>query len=296
MKINEMISYTKWNELLGNDLSEIEGLNFCNRKSQKKTILSYATSEKYAQHVKQNKAILAIIVPIDVHDYDFIVEQRNGCVIYSENPEKSFYEIHEELCNRNDFYEKYDFPKIVGKNCNIHPSAVIDDGVIIGDNVTIGALSVVKAGSIIDNGVKIGSNSVIGSEGFQVLTFEEDEPMHITHKGRTHLCDNVCIGDCTCIGNSLFEGETYIGKGTKIDNLVYIAHNLFIGERAIICAGVKLCGSSVVEKGAWIAPNCSILNKVTIGEKAKIGLGSVVVRDVPANSLAYGVPAKIKGE
>jgi len=79
-----------------------------------------------------------------------------------------------------------------------------------------------------------------------------------------------------------------------IDNLVHIAHNVYVGEGAVITAGTILCGSSIVEDDAWIGVNTSVLNKVNIGCNSKIGIGSVVTRDVPQNSLAYGVPAKVK--
>ena len=116
--------------------------------------------------------------------------------------------------------------------------------------------------------------------------------MHITHVGRCHICSNVYIGDNTCICNSLFEGETYVGEGAKIDNLVHIAHNLYIGKGAVITAHVITCGSSIIEDGAWIAANSSILNRVTIGKGAKVGLGSVVTRDVAPYTVVYGSPAK----
>ena len=87
-------------------------------------------------------------------------------------------------------------------------------------------------------------------------------------------------------------GETYIGEGAKIDNLVHVAHNLYIGRNAVVTAHVILCGSSRVEEGAWIVPNSSVLNRVVIGRGAKVGLGSVVTRDVPPYSVVYGSPAK----
>lgn len=109
-----------------------------------------------------------------------------------------------------------------------------------------------------------------------------------------HIHKNAYISDNTCVCNTLFEGKTYIGENAHIDNLVHIGHNGHIGDDSVITAGVILCGSVYIGNDAWIAPNSSIANRVDIGDGATVWLGSVVTRDVPPNSLAYGVPAKCK--
>lgn len=289
-------------ELLGNrtiqgnlDVS-IDHLNLCNRNTQYKSILSYATSDRYVEKVKENEAIQALIVPKGVTCYDGIMLSRNGAIIYSDTPEKDFYMVHERLCCEGDFYKKYEFLPIIGSNCKIHPTAVIDNGVEIGNNVKIGANTVIKKGTVVGDNVTIGCNSVIGSEGFQLITIENEPPMHITHVGGVHICEDVYIGDCTCVANSLFEGVTYIGKGAKIDNLVHVAHNLHIGENAVVIAHSILCGSSVIEDDAWVAPHSAILNNVVVGKRAMTGLGSVVLKNIPEGMLAYGFPATVKRE
>ena len=81
-------------------------------------------------------------------------------------------------------------------------------------------------------------------------------------------------------------------ENVKIDNHVHVGHNLRIEKNAVITAQVTLCGSAVIEEGAWIAPNSSIINRVVIGKYSKVGLGSVVTKDVAPYSTVYGVPAK----
>ena len=281
-------------ELQGQDEVEIDGLNFCNRKTTMQRCLSFVTNDKYVDMVASATHVLALVVSKeDAVQYKEILERRNGCLIISEQPEIDFYKIHESLCKETDFYPKYDFETQIGKNCKIDRTAVIEKGVIIGNNVSIGPLTVIKSGSIIDDNTQIGCNTVIGSEGFQLIKYDGMAPMHITHVGRCHICSDVFVGDNVCVCNSLFGGETYIGQGVKIDNLVHIAHNIYIGKNAVITAQVILCGSSVVEDEAWIAPNVSVLNRVTIGKGAKVGLGSVVTRDVAPHTVVYGNPAKV---
>lgn len=280
-------------EYVGKDI-EIDGLGLCNRDTGYKEILSYAVNDQYVSTVKNNQAIACLVISENLQ-LAYCEENigRQISYIISENPEKCFYNIHEAAIKSGKLYEKYDFESVIGNGCCIADSAVIEKGVIIGNQVTIGSNTVVRSGSIIDDNTTIGCNTTIGSEGFQLITVEDDYPLHVTHVGKCHICSDVYVGDNTCICNSLFEGETYVGKGVKIDNLVHVGHNLYIGEKAVVTAHVILCGSARVEEGAWIAPNASVLNGVTIGKGSKVGLGSVVTRDVAPKSIVYGSPAKV---
>lgn len=270
----------------------INGLNLCNRRSLYQSIISYVTSDKYIEQVNNNSAITTLFVTKELYD-SYKKIDREMSFIVADSPEEIFYELHQYLYYSTDFYNHYNFKSTFGRDCNIHPTAYIDDGVKLGDNVYIGPKSIVKRGSVIGSNVNIGCNSVIGSEGFQVIRIKEI-PTLVKHVGETHLQNNVCIGDNTDICNSLFEGATLIGENTKIDNLVHVAHNCHVGKNAVITAGVILCGSSVLKDGAWIGVNSSVLNNVNVGENAVIGIGSVVTRNIEDNGIAFGVPAKEK--
>lgn len=278
----------------GNDVV-IHGLNLCDRSSEYQNIISYATDKKYSDIVRKNKNIACVVLNRELfHMFSAEDFQRKLSYVITDEPEGKFYEIHEYLYDETDFYDKYTFPTIIGENCSIDHDAIVEEkGVLIGNNVTIGAGTFIKKGTIIEDDTTIGCNSTIGSEGFQLICIQGKPPLHIIHAGKCHISSNVYIGDNTCICNSLFEGETFIGSGAKIDNLVHVAHNVNVGKNAVLTAHVVLCGSSTIEKNAWIAPNVSVLNKVTVGEGAKVGLGSVVTRDVKANTVVYGNPAKV---
>ncbi|QOR66323.1 UDP-3-O-(3-hydroxymyristoyl) glucosamine N-acyltransferase [Cytobacillus suaedae] len=294
--MERQISINEISNILGIDyLGEdhiINGLNLCNRESLYKKVISYVTSEKYINTVSENLSISSLFVTNELYEtYKNI--NRDIVFFITETPEVDFYRLHDYLYNNLDFYNKFNFISKIGVNCFIHPTAFIDDGVIIGDNVTVGPKSIVKRGSIIENNVTIGCNSVVGSEGFQVIQIN-GTPTAIRHVGGTHIHTNVFIGDNTTVCNSLLEGTTTVGENTKIDNLVHVAHNCNVGKNVVITAGAILCGSSVLEDGAWIGVNSSILNNVVVGKSALIGIGSVVTRNVSDNTLAFGVPAKEK--
>lgn len=155
----------------------------------------------------------------------------------------------------------------------IHSSAVIADCVEIGKNV------------------RIGPNCTIGFEGFGFEGDDEGIYYRFPHVGKVILGDNVEIGANTCIDRGALE-DTIIGEGTKIDNLVHVAHNVKIGKNCMIIALTCLGGGVVIEDGAYVGIGAGIRNQITIGEKAFIGMGAVVVKDVAPGVTVIGNPAK----
>lgn len=275
---------------------QIEGLNLCNRRTQYRSILTYATSAAYVDTVAANPSVTGLVVaPRDYPAYEGIICQRGMGAIVCEEPERVFYDIHDYLYENTDFYDKFTWPSKIGKNPHIHPTAVIEDGVVLGDDVTVGPNSVVRSGTVAGDRCVIGCNTTVGSEGFQVLRIG-GRNRKIVHCGGVLLQEDVWIGDSVTVARALFEGATVVGRNTKVDNLIHIAHNVVIGENVVLTPGVTLCGSSAVESHAWIGVNSSVLNRVTIGRNAKIGMGSVVTRDVPPDTIAYGNPARNRRE
>lgn len=277
-------------QYVGRDMV-IHGLNLCDRQSVFDRVLSYATSGKYAKNVRESKHIACLILrEADMGDYDNRKLGRKIAYIITPSPEKSFYQIHQYLYEKTDFYERYDFKPRLGEQCEIDPTAVIEDGVAIGNRVKIGAMSVIRKGSVIGDDTTIGGHTIIGGEGFQVLRID-GENWKIPHVGGCRIGQACHIGAHTIISNSLFETATRIGNYVMIDNFVQIAHNVEIEDSAVLTAGVVLAGSCRIGKSAWIAPNATITNKVTVGGRSMVGIGSVAIRNVKANSTVFGVPA-----
>lgn len=274
----------------GSDIP-IHGLNLCDRKSAFDNILSYATSKKYVAHVKNNINVSCLVLREDfLQDYASEVIGRDISYILSDEPEKVFYEIHAYLHDKTDFYEQYDFPARIGMDCNIDKTAVIQDGTVIGNRVCIGPMSIVRKGSVIGDDVEIGCHTVIGGEGFQILRID-GENWKIPHVGGCKIGRNCRIGDHVVICNSLFEDTTYIGNNVMIDNFVHVAHNVVIDDYAVLTGGTDLAGSCHIGQGAWIGPNATVANKVTVGDYSLTGIGSTVIRNVKANTKVFGVPA-----
>ncbi|NVO11256.1 MAG: UDP-3-O-(3-hydroxymyristoyl)glucosamine N-acyltransferase [Bacteroidales bacterium] len=192
---------------------------------------------------------------------------------------------------------------------SIHPTAIIDDGAIIGLNVSIGPYCYIGKQVIIGDNTTICSNvtitspvnigkncfiksgAVIGQSGFGFEYNENGIPEQFPHVGTIEIGNNVYIGANTAIDRGTL-GCTKISDNVKIDNLVHIAHNIIIEKNSLIIAGVTLCGGVLIGENCSIAPNSTIKQKIKIGRNSIVGLGAVVLKDVEDNSIVVGNPAK----
>ncbi|MGI4757837.1 MAG: UDP-3-O-(3-hydroxymyristoyl)glucosamine N-acyltransferase [Janthinobacterium lividum] len=157
----------------------------------------------------------------------------------------------------------------VGHETDIGPGAVIGSGARIGDGCTIGPRVVVEAGVVIGNRVRVQTGAVLGSLGFGYARRPDGTYLLFPQQGTLVIEDDVEIGANTTIDRGAL-GETRIGAGTKIDNLVHIGHNCRIGRNVIIAAQTGISGSSVVEDGAILG------GQVGMGEHALVGAGVIL--------------------
>ena len=179
----------------------------------------------------------------------------------------------------------------IGKNCVIFPGAYIDSDVVIGDNCYIGS-GVKLLGSIkVGNNCIIRENTVIGSDGLTTRRDENGKVVTIPQFGGVIIEDNVQIGALTVIGKGAID-DTIIHSGSRIDNCCFISHNVQMGEDTLVVGETIMFGSSSTGKQAFISGNSTIRDGVSIGNKAFVGMGAVVVKPVPDNGVVKGNPAK----
>lgn len=239
-----------------------------------------------------------IIAPIGVPLY--FLKQIKCSVICVHNPRLWFIKII------NKFFDNKEV--VMG----VHPDAIVTDPNIqnrndiaigaysnIGYNVKIGENTVISNNVTIKDNVTIGKNvwiepgAVIGTDGFGFEWDEDGEVVKFPHRGGVKIGDDVEIGANTCVDCGTMD-DTVIGRNTKIDNLVHIAHNVKIGKNCFIIANSLLAGSSVIGDNVRIAMSATIREKVKVGKKAVVGMGAIVTKDVPAGKTVYGNPAKIQ--
>lgn len=169
----------------------------------------------------------------------------------------------------------------IGEGSRVGTDAEIMAGVCIGRNVSIGERTTIHPNCVIYDGSQIGTDcvihagTVIGSDGFGYVRAENGEHLQFPQVGSVTIEDNVEIGANCCIDRGSL-GETRIGEGTKIDNMVHIAHNVRIGKRVLIAGQSGIAGSSVLEDDVVIAGQVGISDHVTIKAGAIIGAKSAV--------------------
>jgi UDP-3-O-[3-hydroxymyristoyl] glucosamine N-acyltransferase len=185
----------------------------------------------------------------------------------------------------------------VGAGCRIGAGTVLGPGCVIEEASSLGAACVlhaqvtVRAGSEIGDEVILHSGVRIGADGFGYRPDPSGRGLlKIPHTGNVRIGRGVEIGANTCIDRARF-GSTTIGDGTKIDNLVQVAHNCRIGRCVVICGCSGIAGSVTIGDGAVIGGNCGIADNVTIGAGARIAAKSGVMADVPPGQTVAGLPA-----
>jgi UDP-3-O-[3-hydroxymyristoyl] glucosamine N-acyltransferase len=183
----------------------------------------------------------------------------------------------------------------IGRNVSVGSGTVVYPNVYIGDNTVIGKNCVVYPNvSILDN-VSIGdrvyiqSGSVIGSDGFGYST-ENGVHKKIPQIGRVIIESDVELGSNVCIDRGS-PGDTFIGTGTKLDNLVQVAHNVKIGKNCLICAQAGIAGSTVIEDNVVLAGQAGVVGHITIGMGAQVGAQAGVTRNVKSGAAVSGYPA-----
>ncbi len=181
--------------------------------------------------------------------------------------------------------------KKIAKSAYIGAYSYIAPDVIIGENTVIREGVYIYDKTTIGNNVVIDSGSVIGLDGFGYEKNEKGEWEKFPHLGGIEIHDNVEIGANSCIDRGTLE-NTVIGSGTKIDNLVHIAHNVKIGRNCMIVAQSLVAGSCVLEDGAYMAMCACTKQNVRLGRNSFVGMGAVVTKDVSDGETVIGVPAR----
>lgn len=243
--------------------------------------LCFAKSEQWV--AKARPGCLLLIAPA-------LADSRLEPTLVSETPRLDFARALAFLEHRAGFIWSDTPPKV-------HPTARIGQHVVLGNGVEIGEGSVIYHHVVIGDEVKIGRNcvikscAVIGEEGFGFERSATGEAVRLPHMGKVVIGDDVEIGSLTTICRGTL-GDTIVEDGAKIDDHVHIAHNVHVGRHAFVIACAEVSGGVRIGARAWIAPNAAILNQLTVGDDAVIGLGSVVIKHVASGAVVAGNPAK----
>ena len=180
----------------------------------------------------------------------------------------------------------------IGRGCYISPGAVIGPGVAIGPGGYIGANACVGF-ALIGARARIHAGAVIGEPGFGAAA-GAGGLVDIPQLGRVIVHDGVTIGSGSCVDRGAWD-DTVIGENTKIDNFVQIAHNVVIGRDCLLAAHTGISGSAVVGDGCMFGGRAGVTDHVTIGAGARIAAAAGVMKDVPPGESWGGSPARPLG-
>ncbi len=183
---------------------------------------------------------------------------------------------------------------VIAEGCSVGSGTILHPGVVVYENAIIGEDCIVHAGAIVREGCRLGNrvivqpNAVIGSDGFGFAP-DGGKYFKIPQVGTVVIEDDVEIGAATCIDRATL-GTTRIRRGTKIDNLVQIAHNVEVGEDTIIVSQVGISGSTRIGRHCTFGGQVGIAGHLTIGDNVMIGARGGVAGDLKGDQVLSGVP------
>ena len=292
-------------ELVGDGRLEITGV--AGIKEAEKGDITFLSNDKYLPFLRETKASAVITSP----------EVRDAAkpLVRTENPSAAFTKV-----------VSYFMPAEEHAAPGVHATAVVGPGVRLGRGVSVGPHvviekdarigegSVIGAGCFVGHGARIGahcrlypnvtlredvesgdrviihSGTVIGSDGFGYET-TGGKHVKIPHTGSVTLEDDVEIGANVCVDRGRFR-NTLIGRGTKIDNLVQVAHNVIIGPDCLVVSQAGISGSTELGKNVIVAGQAGLVGHLTVGDGAVIGARAGVSKSVPAKTVVLGEPAR----
>lgn len=275
--------------ILLSDIAAKLGLEFRSADILVKGIAPFSSLEadelSFTKFADDSISNVALVVPSNFENF-----HESVGYLLSDNPRLDFIRILSYLESAIGF-STFNFVSEIHPSVKIGKNVVIENGCYIAEGVVLEHNVVVHAGTRIGKNSRIRSCSSIGGDGFGFERLDEGTPLRFPHLGGVIIGNNVEIGSLNSVAKGTLS-DTIINDFVKTDNLVHIAHNCIIGKKTLITASAQFSGGVIVGESVWIGPNSSIIQKITIGDNSLVGLGAVVTKNVPENTVVAGNPAK----
>ncbi|MFQ5449381.1 MAG: UDP-3-O-(3-hydroxymyristoyl)glucosamine N-acyltransferase [Nitrospinaceae bacterium] len=266
--------------------------------------ITYVTQKKFIESLKRSKAA-AVLVDREI--------ETDKAQIITAHPALAFAKLLHHFHPGSRPKPGIDPQAKIGRNVKLGDHVTLSAFVSIGDDVTIGDESILYPGTAVGDRCCIGKHTilhpnvtlypdtvlgnhvilhagvVIGADGFGYTLDEKGEHYKVPQIGKVILEDHVEVGANTCIDRATL-GATLIKKGTKIDNLVQVAHNCTVGEHTILVAQVGMAGSCTLGHHVVLAGQVGLGDHVTIGDRAVLVARTGTFRDIESNAVYGGMP------
>lgn len=305
-KLKEIAQFIK-GELVGNGDVLIKGISGINEA--KEGDISFLLSSKYENLIRSTKAS-GLVVPKDLKN------AFGKSLIKVDDPSSAFSQVINLL-----FPDRIPHPKgihetavvskkaTIGRKIALGPYVVIEDGALICDNTIIYPFCYIgkntKIGEnciiypnvtireeiVVGDRVIIHSGTVIGSDGFGYDTKRDGTHVKIPQLGTVVIEDDVELGACVTIDRARF-AKTVIGKGSKIDNLVQIAHNVVMGPHCLVAAQTGISGSCEIGRNVVFGGQVGVSDHLKIGDFVMAGAKTGITKSFPAKTVLFWYPAK----
>ncbi len=304
MKLSAIATALKVRLENGSPETEIRGLNGIEQAGPVE--LTFVSNPKYAAAARTTKASAVIVG----EDFPALAT----AMLRTKDPYLAFARALELFHKPVEYASGIHATAVIGKSAGIGTNAHIGPYVVIGEDVEIGANAVLLAHVVIYRGVKIGDNFfahahatvrencrignnvllqngvVIGADGFGFAKTAEGHWHKIPQPAPVVIEDDVEIQANSCIDRASV-GETRIGRGVKVDNLVQVGHGSRVGEDALLCAQVGLAGSTEIGNRVILTGQVGVVGHCKVGDNAIVTPQSGVAADIPAGALVSGAPA-----
>ena len=276
-------------ELLGNSNTEATGINEIHKVQ--KGDLVFVDHPKYYTTCLNSAASFIIINNKDV------VVPDGKTLLYTTEPFEAYLKIVNHFRPFNPSKQMISDSAVIGESTVIMPNTFIGNHVSIGNNCVIHPNVVIHDHSVIGNNVIIQSGTIIGSDAFYYNGKKDRDVMY----KRMQSCGNVVIEDNVEIGANCtidrgVTSETRIGKGTIIDNLVQLGHEVVIGKNCLLASQVGIAGATTLEDGVIIWGQVGITKTITLGAGAVVMAQSGVTNTIKGNKVYMGTPAIEAGD
>ena len=263
--------------------------------------LSFLANPKYEQYIYSTKAGAVMVAkdfePTDIisttlikvedpyASFTAILEEYHKAVTFSKSGVEEPNYIGENSTVGNDIYRgafSYIGKNVlIGNNVKIYPNTYIGDGCKIGDNTLIYAGAKIYEGCVVGNGCTIHAGAVLGSDGFGFAPKEDGTYKAIPQMGHVILEDNVSIGANTVIDCATFRGDaTKIKSGTKLDNLIQIAHNVTIGKNTVMAAQTGISGSTEIGDNCIFGGQSATVGHIKIASRTTLAAKSAIPKSI----------------
>ncbi len=277
-------------------------------ESAAKGEITFLGNRKYRKFLGTTRASAVIVPP------DFSSEVK-GTALISPNPNFCLFQVLKLFHTKpENLPTGIHSAALIGRNARLGKDVAVGPYAIVGDSCAVGDRTVICAGSVIGERSSVGDDAiiypnvtvgprtvigsrvilhpgvVIGADGFG-FAFEGGVHHKIPQVGYVVIEDDVEIGANSAVDRATL-GVTRIGKGTKIDNLVQIGHNVTIGENTVISGQAGVAGSTHIGSGAWIGGQAGFAGHIEIGDGAMVGAQAGVTKSVPPKAMVSGYPAR----